>query len=169
MILYIVRHAIAEAAGTSDYEDDSQRPLTQKGRKKMRKIARGLKELEKQLDLILTSPYLRATQTTEVLAKAFELDKEKVLETEHLSPTGYPDKLIEEINEKYSDVEKIALVGHEPYLSGLVSMLIAGDPDVSLNLKKGGVCCLSIDKLEYARCANLNWLLSPAQLVEMSV
>jgi len=48
-------------------------------------------------------------------------------------------------------------------------MLIAGDPDVSLNLKKGGVCCLSIDKLEYARCANLNWLLSPAQLVEMSV
>ena len=81
MILYIVRHAIAEAAGNSDYEDDSQRPLTQKGRKKMRKIARGLKELEKQLDLILTSPYLRATQTTEVLAKAFELDKEKVLES----------------------------------------------------------------------------------------
>jgi phosphohistidine phosphatase len=77
--------------------------------------------------------------------------------------------LIDEINEKYSAVEKIALVGHEPCLSGLVSMLVAGDPDISLNLKKGGVCCLSVDKLEYARCANLNWLLSPAQLVEMSV
>ena len=168
MILYIIRHAIAEEVGTPGYEDDSQRPLTQKGRKKMRKIARGLKELEKQIDLILTSPYLRATQTAEVLAKTFELDKEKVLETDYLSPTGYPDKLIDEINEKYSDVEKIALVGHEPYLSGLVSMLVAGDPDISLNLKKGGVCCLSIDKLEYGRCANLNWLLSPAQLVEIS-
>ena len=167
MILYIIRHAIAEEVGTPGYEDDSQRPLTQKGRKKMRKIAKGLKELEEKIDLILTSPYLRAAQTTEVLAKTFELDKEKVLETDYLIPTGYPDKLIDEINEKYSDVEKIALVGHEPYLSGLVSMLVAGDPDISLNLKKGGVCCLSIDKLEYGRCANLNWLLSPAQLVEI--
>ena len=165
MILYIVRHAIAEDAGPQ--QDDSQRALTQKGRNKMRKIARGLKELEKQIDLILTSPYLRAAQTADILAKTLNLDPEKVVHTDHLSPTGYADKLIEEINEKYSDIENIALVGHEPYLSSLVSMLVAGDPEVSLNLKKGGICCLSIDQLAYARCASLNWLLSPAQLVEI--
>ena len=38
MNLYIVRHAIAVQRGTPDYEDDSQRPLTDKGRKKMKKI-----------------------------------------------------------------------------------------------------------------------------------
>jgi phosphohistidine phosphatase len=75
--------------------------------------------------------------------------------------------LVDEINEKYSGIENIALVGHEPYLSSLVSVLVAGDPNVSLNLKKGGICCLSIDALAYARCANLDWLLSPAQLVEI--
>jgi phosphohistidine phosphatase len=167
MNLYIVRHAIAEKPGTPGYEDDSQRPLTNQGRKKMRKIAKGLMELEKPIDLILTSPYLRATQTAEILAKTLDLGKEKVVQTDELSPTGYADRLIQEINEKHSDVENIALVGHEPYLSGLVSMLIAGDPDISLNLKKGGICCLSIDSLVYGRCANLNWLLSPAQLIEI--
>lgn len=167
MNLYIVRHAIAEQPGTPGYEDDSQRPLTDQGRKKMRRIAKGLKEMEKPIDLILTSPYLRATQTAEILAKTLDLGKDKVVQTDHLTPTGYPDGLIQDINENYSNVENIALIGHEPYLSGLVSMLVAGDPDVSLNLKKGGVCSLSIDKLVYGRCANLNWLLSPAQLVEI--
>jgi phosphohistidine phosphatase len=126
-----------------------------------------VKELEAQIDLILTSPFLRATQTTEVLAKTFSLDDDKIIQTEHLTPTGYPDKLIDLINEKYGDIENIAIVGHEPYLSGLVSMLIAGDPDISLNLKKGGICCLSVEKLVHARCANLNWLLSPGQLVDI--
>jgi phosphohistidine phosphatase len=133
----------------------------------MRKIAKGLKELEKPIDLILTSPYLRATQTAEVLAKTLDLDKANVKQTDHLTPTGYPDRLIQEINENYSNIENIALVGHEPYLSGLVSMLVAGDPEISLSLKKGGICSLTIDKLTYSRCANLNWLLSPSQLVEI--
>jgi phosphohistidine phosphatase len=165
MNLYIIRHAIAEKAGT--YEDDSLRPLTEAGRKKFRKIAKGLKELEVQIDLILTSPYLRATQTAEALRKTFDLPRDRLIRTDHLSPTGYADKLVEEIKSTHAGVENIAVVGHEPHLSGLVSMLVAGDPDVSLNLKKGGVCCLSIDQLEYTRCANLNWLLSPAQLVEI--
>ena len=164
MILYIIRHAIAEQAG---HADDSQRALTDKGRKKLRKIAKGLKALEKPIDLILTSPYLRATQTAEIMAKALHLEADRIVETDHLAPAGFPDKLIDMINETYGEVENIAIIGHEPYLSSLASMLIAGDPDLSLILKKGGICCLSIEKLEYARCANLNWLLSPAQLVEI--
>jgi phosphohistidine phosphatase len=91
-----------------------------------------------------------------------------VIETEHLAPIGYTDHLINEINEKYADVERIALVGHEPSLSTLVSMLVAGEPDMSLSIKKGGVCRLSVGSLQYGRCASLDWLLSPSQLVELS-
>ena len=165
MILYIVRHAIAVEA-TLFEGDDSQRPLTSKGRRKMRSIAQGLKELEIQLDLILTSPYLRATQTAHILAKKFDLE-ERVFCIQQLSPTGYADHLIDEINEKYGEIQNIAIIGHEPYLGNLASVLITGGPNASIVLKKGGVCRLSIEKIQYGRCAMLEWLLSPAQLAEI--
>jgi len=98
----------------------------------------------------------------------FHLKKDDVVETEHLTPMGYADQLIHEINKKYADLEKIALIGHEPSLSSLVSVLVAGEPDLSLTLKKGGVCRLSVGNLQYGRCAALDWLLSPSQLVELS-
>ena len=132
----------------------------------MRKIARGLKELEVQIDLILTSPYQRATQTARILAKTFDLKKNSLVLTDHLMPTGYPDRLVSEINEKYGSIEHIALIGHEPWLSNLASVLLAGDASLSLALKKGGVCRLSVEALQFARCATLEWLLSPAQLAE---
>lgn len=80
---------------------------------------------------------------------------------------GYADQLIHEINESFGDMERIALVGHEPSLSNLVSVLITGEPDLSLTLKKGGVCRLSVGSLQYGRCAALDWLLSPSQLAEL--
>jgi len=76
--------------------------------------------------------------------------------------------LIEEINEKYGEAEHIAVIGHEPTLSSLASMLITGDPNTSIILKKGGVCRLSIENLEYGRCGSLEWLLSPAQLARIA-
>ncbi len=84
---------------------------------------------------------------------------------DNLAPVGDPDRLIKEIGEKYGKVGNIALVGHEPGLSRLISVLVSGDPTIPITLKKGAVCRLSTDKLEYGRCATLEWLLAPAQLV----
>jgi phosphohistidine phosphatase len=120
-----------------------------------------------QIDLVLTSPYLRAAQTAKILAKKFDLAKAKVIITNNLTPTGYPDQLVEEINKTHAGVENIALVGHEPSLSNLVSMLVSGDPTLSVTLKKGGVCRLSLDNLSYGRCARLDWLVYPAQLAKI--
>jgi phosphohistidine phosphatase len=167
MNLYIIRHAIAVDAGTPEYEDDLQRPLTHKGKEKMKKIAQGLWELEVQLDLILTSPAMRTMDTARILANRLDVKKDKVIATGNLEPTGYADELIKEINEKYGDVENLALVGHEPYLSGLISVLLSGESNISLTLKKGGVCHLAIDTLQYGKCADLKWLLAPSQLVQI--
>jgi phosphohistidine phosphatase SixA len=101
------------------------------------------------------------------LAKKFDLKNEHIVPTDHLAPAGYADQLIEEMNEKYGDIQNIALIGHQPYLGSLASTLITGDPNASIILKKGGVCRLSSDRLHYARCATLDWLLSPAQLAEL--
>ncbi len=168
MILYIVRHAIAEQRDpNSSEEEDSQRPLTDTGRKKFRQIARALGDLGTQINLILTSPYLRAADTARILQKKLDLDKDSLVRVDDLSPVGDPDRLIEQISEKYGTVENIALVGHEPGLSRLISVLLSGDPTLPITLKKGGVCCLSVDQLEYGRCATLEWLLAPAQLTEI--
>jgi phosphohistidine phosphatase SixA len=56
------------------------------------------------------------------------------------------------------------LVGHEPYLSDLVSMLLTGHTGLPLNLKKGGLCKLSVTRVRYGRCATLEWLLAPRVL-----
>ena len=167
MNLYLIRHGIAVDAGSSDYEDDLQRPLTSKGREKMKKIAQGLWELEVQLGLILSSPAMRTLETAKIIAHRLDVKKDKVIATKHLEATGYVDELIKEINENHGDVENIALVGHEPSLTGLISVLLCGDANMSLTLKKGGVCHLSVDTLQYGKCANLNWLLAPAQLIHI--
>jgi phosphohistidine phosphatase len=133
----------------------------------MAKIARGLRQLEEHLDLILTSPYLRAAQTAEILRKTNKLDLAQLAETEHLAPMGFADQLIEEMREKYPEAERVALVGHEPYLSQLISVLTSGEAGLPLNFKKGGVCRLSVAALQYGRCATLDWILFPSQLVEI--
>ena len=60
MDLYIQRHAIAVERGTGSYKTDSQRPLTDKGAKKMHRIAKGMQALRLSFDGILSSPFVRA-------------------------------------------------------------------------------------------------------------
>ncbi|NWG33417.1 MAG: phosphohistidine phosphatase SixA [Chloroflexi bacterium] len=157
MKLYLVRHAIAE--DSAEYEDDSLRPLTEKGREKMKKIAAALRDLGAAPDLIVSSPYLRASQTAAILAKELKY-KEELAYSDSLVPMGEPDVMIGEINEKYS-VDELMLVGHEPSLSALAGVLLAGNAEIALNFKKGGVCCLVVDDLHYDRKAALEWLITP--------
>jgi phosphohistidine phosphatase len=166
MNLYIVRHAIAVERGTPGYEEDGQRPLTEAGRRKMKKIVKGLSQLDLDLDLILTSPYVRARDTAKILAGEFKL-KGKVALSDNLIPPGNFEKLIEEIHQKYN-VNNLALVGHEPMLSSLVSWLTTGNTDLRLTLKKGGVAFLSTDNLYQDGHATLEWLLTPALMVELA-
>jgi phosphohistidine phosphatase len=164
MNLYIIRHAIAVEEDPSD--DDSQRALTDKGGKKMRQIAKGLRNLGAEFDVILSSPYLRAKETAEILGDVFKM-KKQIAFSDNLVPMGDPDLLIAEINEKYS-VDSLAIIGHEPYLTTLVSLLVAHGSPVDVDLKKGGVCRLSTDDLHHSRHATLEWLLTPGVLVEVS-
>ncbi|MGZ9225910.1 MAG: phosphohistidine phosphatase SixA [Anaerolineales bacterium] len=165
MNLYVIRHAIAVDEGTSEYESDSERPLTDKGRKKMRQIAKALRNLGVEFDLILSSPYVRARETAEILADVFKM-KKKILFSDNLIPLGNPELLITEVNEKYS-VNSLAVVGHEPHLSTLVGLLVAENAKIDVTLKKGGVCYLSADDLHQEHRATLEWLLTPGILMEI--
>jgi len=162
MNLYLIRHAIA----VEEYEDDSQRPLTDKGKKKMRNIAKGLRTLGVELDLILSSPYVRAAETAEILGEVFKM-KQEVQFSDNLVPMGDPALLIAEMNEKYA-ASSVALVGHEPFLTAFIGLLISENASVDITLKKGGVCRLSADDLHHSHKASMDWLLTPGILIDIS-
>jgi len=113
--------------------------------------------------VILSSPYVRARDTAKILAGEFEM-KNKIAFSDNLIPPGNFENLISEIHEKY-DVNNLALVGHEPMLSSLISWLATGNTDMRITLKKGGIAYLSADNLYQDGRATLEWLLTPAVLV----
>jgi phosphohistidine phosphatase len=163
MTLYLLRHAIAVERDSSGYEHDSARPLTPKGERRMRRSAKGMLALGLSYDLICSSPYLRAKQTADIVAEVCKVH-EGVFLSPALAPDGNAKQAIEELNHHRSSKQNILVVGHEPYLSGLISMLVSGSAALTLVMKKGGLCKLSIEALRFERCAILEWLLTPRQL-----
>jgi phosphohistidine phosphatase len=158
MNLYFLRHAIAIPRGTGGYKDEN-RPLTKDGIRKMREIAQGMRQLEVDFDHIVTSPLLRARQTAEIAAKAFDHDIEI---WKSLDPSEDPHQLVSALRK--SNDKNILLVGHEPHLSQFISVLISGGSDLQVEFKKGGLCKVSSDDIIFGRCAILHWLLAPSQL-----
>jgi len=161
MNLYLLRHGLA--ADESQTGKDADRPLTSKGKRKLRKIAQALEALQLQFELILSSPYLRARQTAEIVAEA--LNAKHVLElTDCLTPHGDTHELFALITSRKPIPRDVLLVGHEPYLSELISVLVSGSSSLAVVMKKAGLCKLSADSLKVGRCASLEWLLTPKQL-----
>jgi phosphohistidine phosphatase len=167
MNLFILRHGIAVEPGSPGYAKDADRPLTAEGERKMRRIAEATEVMDLSFDLILSSPYRRARQTAEIVAEVRKARK-RLEYTEELTPGGSPRNLIEHLARLQPAPENILLVGHEPYLSGVVSLLVAGNEAFSVVLKKGGLCKLSSDALNPGRCAVLEWLLTPKQMARMA-
>ena len=166
MDLYLLRHGLAVEPGTPGYSTDAERPLTKKGKTKMKKIAKAMNELTCSFDLVLSSPYKRARQTAEIVAAKLKASKQLEF-SDALTPHGNAKELIGFLNHHRPAPDTVLLVGHEPHLSGLISLLISGDRRLELVLKKGGLAKLSIQSLKHDRCAALEWLLTPRQLVEI--
>ena len=77
-------------------------------------------------------------------------------------------KLVELLNHLQPTPESVLLVGHEPYLSGLISLLVSGEGTLSVVMKKAGLCKLTTESLKHGRCASLEWLLTPKQMALMT-
>jgi phosphohistidine phosphatase len=162
MEIYILRHATAVERGIPNYQNDGDRPLTAAGRQHMHAAARSMLGLGLQFDLILSSPYRRAAETAHIVAGALG---GRVTCTDFLQPDGNIHNLIRQINERHPGC--VLLVGHEPDLSRMISVLVTGGCDAAIELKKGGLCKLTAEKLGFGRCATLRWLLTPKQLRAM--
>jgi phosphohistidine phosphatase len=163
MKLLIVRHAIAQnrAQLAGSHADDDQRPLTDKGRRRLAGAARGLGRLLPQIDVLATSPLVRARETAEILSRVLDAPHPESLPL--LAPESGAPAIGRWIAER-ADAGLLALVGHEPDLSELVGWLTTGSAAGFVVLKKGGACLLEGPVPPGPGDWELRWLLTPAQL-----
>ena len=148
MKLYFLRHG--EADWPNWNKPDDERPLTERGKKEMKKIAAFLECLDLSLDHIITSPLPRAKQTAEAVAERFDLP----LHEDELLEPGFGGSELKQLLKKYPG-EEIMVVGHEPDFTKTISALTGA----SLKLSKAGLALVEAD-VQAVR-GRLLWLIPP--------
>ena len=157
--LYIIRHGIAEERGDK-WPDDSRRPLTEEGMSRLKKSARGLIQIGVEFDVVLTSPLVRARQTADIVAAAFN-SRPLIAVLESLSPGISPQTVLSDL-EAHAKRARIALVGHEPGLGELAAKLISARRP--FEFKKGAICRIDVKTLPPAGPGALRWFAPPKML-----
>ena len=166
MDIYVLRHGLAGARDRQEYPDDDERPLTPKGVRRMTRQVRGLNSIGLSLDVIVTSPLVRAVQTAEIVHQRLD-NPGKLVKSPALAPAGNPMELVDELSREFPSADNVMLVGHEPYLSALISLFVTGAPEPAVRLKKGALCKLRVAAPSYGRSGWIEWLLTPRQMVKL--
>jgi len=156
MQLYVVRHGIA-VEGDEGIPDE-WRPLTDKGRRRFQKMARSFAKRGRRLDLILTSPLVRAVQTAEILAGATDHGEVAILA--ELDPKFDVEAVRKALAARAEKAEAVAIVGHEPQLSSLLAALSKVSP-ADLDLEKGAIVRVDVSTLTDGASADPRWWLKP--------
>ena len=126
----------------------------------MQRAARGMRALELRFDTIISSPYLRACQTAQIVAKTYKIKNYKIHLTNHMLPPASIKELLREVTAHFPQSQHILFVGHEPHLTELVSSLLKSKDALPINFKKGALCSLTLTQNNAA----LNWILTSTQL-----
>lgn len=154
--LYLIRHGVAAERG-DEYPDDSKRPLTSAGIKRLHLEARALNALGIGFDHIISSPLTRTKQTADILVET--LKTAPTLSTsDALAPAGTPSAVFQELG-RHMRKGRIALVGHEPNIGELAARLIGAR--VPLEFKKGGLCRVDFEVFPPKGTGQLRWFLPP--------
>ena len=155
MRLLIIRHATAVPSGTPGVAEDA-RPLTPRGRARFRVAARGLARIAHRPDVLLTSPLPRAHATAEIAARAFR----------RLEPVVEPALAHGSVAEVDAALARqpadalVAIVGHEPVVSGLLARLLGAGDGGRLPFKKGGAALVDLPD-GAGSSGRLIWFLKP--------
>jgi phosphohistidine phosphatase len=160
MRLYLMRHGIAIDREDPKSPSEAERYLTPKGVERTREAAHGLLELSVNPTALLTSPYVRAVQTGEIVCEALDIDPKHLRATDALKPEAKPPRLTEELSEL--GAAEVICFGHAPQLDDFIAHAVrAGAPVTAL--KKAGVACLDVETFSPPR-AMLLWLLTAKAL-----
>lgn len=164
MIIYLFRHGIALDIGSQGISSDEERKLSGKGKEKTKEIAQGLKNIKCRPKKIISSPLTRAKQTADIAADILT-PKTKVEVIDELAP-GHPlKKTVKWLNGQ--EEGEIMLVGHNPDMEMLASLLVTGAETSDIRLKKASICRIVFCGKPEPGTGRLEWLMQPAQLVKL--
>lgn len=161
MELYIVRHGIAIDREDPKCPPDPERYLTEEGLEKTKQVAKGVAALAASADLLLSSPYVRATQTAEIFAVALDYAKQKIRRTDLLLPGADPSLLFRELA-KDKQSASVFLFGHAPQLDEIIATAVSSKRHIT-SLKKAGVALIELKRIS-PPIGMVVWLATPKLL-----
>ena len=135
VFVLLVQHGQAKSK-----EEDPERHLTEKGKKESEKVASLLSgKMKEKLQVIYHSGKTRAKETAEIFAEYLKPEN-GIVEDGTLAPLEDPEIWVK----KLRDLDhNIAIIGHLPHLSRLVSKLLVGEPDREIvEFRYSGALCL---------------------------
>lgn len=148
MRLHLMRHGIAMDRDDPLCPAEAERPLTSEGLKKTEEVARGMKKIGIEPEIVLASPYLRAVQTAEIACAALKMDTKKLIRTDALLPSAKPAQLFEELarlgEQAKLKVSEALCCGHAPNLDEVIAYALGSRSPIT-ELKKAGVASLEIE------------------------
>lgn len=169
MNLYIIRHGKAEPWDTAP--NDVERQLTPEGKQGVEAAAKALVRLEIELKQLISSPLVRAYQTAEIFSK---INNNLPIEKSNYLAPGTCGEKVTELLQMKGKSESIAIFGHNPDFSELVSYFTVNNPNSYLNidLKVGSVVRIEFPQLtDWTRLTSgiglLRWVLEPKILREL--
>jgi phosphohistidine phosphatase len=147
MLLLLIRHAQAAQQDAERFPDDALRPLVPKGRKIHRRMSRQLRKRGLVPARVFSSPWKRAWQTARIVLDEMGLPKSARIASAALAAPPELAAIAAEIG-PVEDSETIALVGHEPWMSELATLLLTGDPAaLRIDFAKSGVMGIETEGL----------------------
>lgn len=155
MRIYLLRHGIAEEGFG---KRDSDRALTDEGKKKLRELLSAAARAGVEPSLVLSSPYRRALETARIAVEMLGYQG-PLLESTALTPDSSPQSAWSDVR-VHSSEESVLLVGHEPLFSALAAFLL-GNPNLSIDFKKGALLCVDLHTVRAQPAGILKWYLTP--------
>ena len=164
MDLFVLRHGEADKSSDSG---DFGRLLTADGTTDVTHLAEWLKGLDVNFDVIITSPLKRAHQTATIVARILNIES-KLVEWNELQPESERKALYDKLlSGQFQKESTVLIVGHEPYLSTLISEVISLTDLTSsrIVLKKAGLARVKITSYSsQIMHGELEWLLTPNRM-----
>jgi phosphohistidine phosphatase len=155
MTVYFLRHGNAGERRANPIQDE-KRPLDKEGIEQCRYMGRLLNSMDAHVDLILSSPLKRATQSASMVGNEIAYEQ-KIEMTPALRP-GASFDAFRELLYKVGGLESVMVVGHNPNLSRFLSLLVTGGlSDSAMEMKKGSVARVELG----SKRSVLNWLVTP--------
>ncbi len=157
----LFRHGIAVEREEWD-GPDTDRPLTERGVKRVSQVVAGLRWLEVQPTYIFSSPLVRALETADILQASMSIPS-AIKRVDELLPDANPERLLAVFRDLPPE-STVLCVGHEPHLGLAASMILAGKPSSAFPFKKAGACLIELSEPLKVGRGVLRWWMEPGQL-----